>query len=181
MDMRRLIATLALLLMIHARTAHADDKSPALALGLSVGSTVGGFLLVGSLDSDSEGAPRELMVPAALMMVTGPSWGHVYTGDYDLAIGGTLLRLVGGAMMAEGMGDCVVDGSDPYSIDPPCEYPNKTPGLVAAGAVLVFGTALAEMIDAPLAAKRYNREHAVTVTPMTGPGHGYGLSLSGRF
>ncbi len=176
--MRLAVAITASLLVVHARTAQADDKSPALALGLSVGSTVGGFVLVGAIAGDSE-APRELLLPGVLAVVTGPSWGHVYTGDYDLAIGGTVLRLVGAAMVGEGRGKCVDNNSD--DIDHPCSYENKTPGLIAAGTILIVGTALAEMIDSPYAAKRYNREHAVTLTPTTTTNGGYGLALSGSF
>jgi len=178
--MRAALPIVALLLVLHAQAAHADEKSPGVALGLSVGSTAGGFLVLGTLAGDSEVASPELLVTAALTLVTGPSWGHLYTGDYDLAIGGTLIRLVGAAMVAEGLGRCVTDDSDPYAIDPPCNYENKTPGLVAAGAVLILGTAAAEIIDAPYAAKRYNREQ-VMLTPTATPNGGYGLALSGRF
>lgn len=174
--MRAIVVVIALL--VASSHAHADDtKSPGWALGLSVGGTVGGTLLLGSMAGDSE-APPSLLLTGALAMVTGPSWGHIYTGDYDLAVGGTLLRVVGFAMVKEGMGDCVAS-DDPYADLDDCEYENKKPGLAAAGTVIVIGAALAEIVDAPLAAKRHNRDLALT--PITTARGGYGLALSGTF
>lgn len=174
----RLAVLAVVCLTLAARTGHADDtKSPGWALGLPIGATVGGVLLVGAMAGDSE-APPELLVPAIGLAVTGPSWGHIYTHDYDLAIGGTLLRVLGVAMYAEGRGDCV---PDPDDLDGACiDYENDTPALMYAGVALVVGTALAEMIDAPFAAKRYNREHAVTIAPVVTKDQ-VGAMLVGRF
>jgi len=168
----------ALWLTLGTQPVRADDtKSPGWALGLPIGATVGGALLVGSMAEDSE-APPELVVLAAALAATGPSWGHVYTGDYDLAIGGTLLRLLGAAMIAEGRGDCIADHNN---IDGGCiDYENRTPGLLYGGLALVIGTSLAEIIDSPFAAKRYNCEHAVMLAPVVTPTQ-TGAMLVGRF
>lgn len=174
----RLALLAGLCLTLATRTVHADDtKSAGWALGLPIGATVGGALLVASMAGDSE-APPELLVPAVAIAFTGPSWGHLYTGDYDLAIGGTLLRVLGAAMIAEGRGDCV---PDPDEVDGNCiDFENDTPALLYAGVAIVVGTALAEVIDAPLAAQRYNREHAVTVAPVVTSDQ-VGAMFVGRF
>jgi len=170
---------IVLALLVAARPASADDtKSPGWALGLSIGGTVAGGMMLGALAGDSEAEGHQIL-PAALMLLTGPSWGHIYTGDYDLAVGGTLLRVVGLAMIKEGRGDCLPDPSEGASLDD-CVYEDPTPGLAAAGTILVLGTALAEIVDAPFAARRYNREHAVTLAPVADKGR-YGVALIGRF
>lgn len=171
---------IALVLVLVSSSARADDtKSPGWALTASVGGTVGGVLLFGAFASDSEASGSQLAT-GAFLFLTGPSWGHVYAGDYDLAIGGTLLRVAGFVMIAEGQGRCVPNDDPNGSLDD-CEHENPMPALAAVGGILVLGTALAEIIDAPFAAKRYNREHALSVTPITTASRGYGLALSGTF
>ena len=173
----RSAATVLTAVLLLAGTARADDtKSPGWALGLSVTGTVGGTLLTLALVGDSEAEPDQI-IPAAMIMVTGPSWGHVYTGDLDLAIGGSLLRVIGLAMVIEGTGDCDPSSSE---IDQPCERINGNRVLSSAGALLIAGVALAEIIDAPMAAERHNRGLSATVAPTVVNG-GYGLGIVGSF
>jgi len=61
-----------------------------LAFGLSAGGTVAGGVMLSTFAGDNQSEAYKI-IPSALILVTGPSWGRVYTGDYYLAIGGTAL------------------------------------------------------------------------------------------
>jgi hypothetical protein len=180
------IALVLLLLALAGRPSLADDasspvttsdtKSPGVAAALSIGGTlVGGVWLAGVAVQD--GPSGDAFIGPAAVLTVGPSLGHVYTGSYGLAAIGVAARVGGYLVTSAGAGHCEIDPND---IDG-CIRVGRNDALYYSGLALMVGGTLAELVDAPLSAQRYNREHAsVSVVPTAAPGS-MGLALVGSW
>ncbi len=153
------------------------ERSPGTALALSLGGTIGAYVLAtGSGLAESEG----LAATGALGAFLAPSFGHWYAGDPWTD--GLTLRLAGAGGVMVGalllLGECGFEGGD-------CD---ETPGAVllyGGAAAYVFGTIL-DIATAPGAAHKHNarlRERAArgwAVAP-TFTRDRAGLAIGGRF
>jgi hypothetical protein len=174
---------IAMLVVIATRTARADDdlepppptqtvvqRSPVTAELLSLGGTLGSFALFGI------GTRSATLVAASVAsLVITPSIGHIYAGEY--LTGGLGIRLVGELAVFYG-----ASLSCKYNEEHVCSGPTKEQvGWTLAGAgVLLVGVGF-DLVTAPGAAQRYNREHAqVTLVPIA-TDRSYGLALAGSF
>ena len=160
-----------------------DDKSPAVALGLSLLGTGAGVAALFAASHVDDGEMVGALGVAAL--VVGPSLGHLYAGEPGRAVRHAGVRL--GALAIMGAGLAMVLSS-------PCAFgsENECPeiredagvGLFLAGAFLGAGSAAYSVIDAPLAAARTNRAASSLVlapAPVLGPDRStaFGLVLTG--
>jgi hypothetical protein len=144
-----------------------DYKSPATAIGLSLGTTLAGagmLAVASSLDSET------LAIVGGTVLFVGPTAGQMYAGRvWNPGLG---VRLAGLAVGGVGLWLAVrcEDGCD--------NRDSREVGEVLAlgGALAYAGGSIYESIDAGRAATRYNR--SLTVTPVPG---GAAVSLSGRF
>ena len=169
-------------------------KSPATAFLTSLGVTAAGGLAIAVGSSVESG---ELAVGGGVLMLIGPSVGRWYGG----ARIGTLIGLVGrGAAVGLAIHGLHED-SQPVDvcdedIDFDCtkhdaaeeRHDRKARIFYASAAALWAGATIYDIVMAPLDARAFNREHAVTVAPtvLRGSGQGGaalvpGLALSGRF
>lgn len=166
-------------------------KSPALALGLGVGVTGAGFALSVAAASRHSPDPTPLMLAVGVTYI-GPSIGRWYGGG-SAAIG-LLTRAAGIGLIGWGIaedypiddcypdtpGDC--DGHDRAVT----ERDRKVKTLFFTGAALWIASSVYDFVQAPLDARAYNRERAVTVAPTVVSGQGGGalapgLAVSGQF
>jgi len=167
-------------------------KSPALALGLSLGtSALAGVVLAAG--QDNPGA----VTAGVVGLYVGPSFGRWYGGG-SAAIG-LLARLGGAGLMYAGINesmthpidDCVPDidlGEDCDAEDAAkAEQDRRVKRLIYTGAAIWIGATIYDIVRAPLDARDFNREHAVNVAPtvLRGGGQGGalvpGLAVQGRF
>ncbi|MDB4959273.1 MAG: hypothetical protein JWO36_6842 [Myxococcales bacterium] len=164
-----------------------DDsyRSPATAVALSLGVTLGGYgmaALGSSLDRHSgSSSPNALTSVGALVGLVGPSVGHLYAGDAwnrGLAIraSGLAAALVGVAVWFSG---CPLFGNH-------CDHGAEAVGvtLLFVGEGVYIGGSIYEIATAGRAAREYNAEHRIhtqiSIAPM--PIHdGGGMALIGRF
>ena len=156
-----------------------SHKSPPLAGGLAVVTTVVGWGLVAAGVADDSAGAVLVGVPLAAI---GPSVGHVYAGEYRHALITTSLRVAGLALAYYGVasstlcfGDSCPDGAG-----------HSNAGLSLLGVGIAAGVGLYDWIDAPSAARRANRRadaalRSVFVSPTVGAQGRVGLSLSGTF
>ncbi len=156
-----------------------SHKSPPLAGGLAVVTTVVGWGLVAAGVADDSAGAVLVGVPLAAI---GPSVGHVYAGEYRHALITTSLRVAGLALAYYGVasstscfGDSCPDGAG-----------KNNAGLSLLGVGIAAGVGLYDWIDAPSAARRANRRadaawRSVFVSPTVGAQGRVGLSLSGAF
>lgn len=182
-----------------SRTPPIDDatppapevKSESTATILALGTTLGGFALMGA------GADRgndHVMVAGMAMVLIGPSAGHFYAGETSHAVKMSLLR-TGGALVL-GMGLVASLTTEDVSAGAPCPTDSvsctttthghgdrRTPERMMwlGGGVLVAAT-LYDLWDAHNAARRTNEkaQRAWTIAPMIAPGAG-GFSVAGAF
>jgi hypothetical protein len=174
----RIVLVLVLLATLAGRSARADDrKSPEGAAALSIGATVVGGVWMAKVAATDGPDPDSFWAPAAILTV-GPSLGHFYTGSYGLGVLGIAARVGGALIASEGAGHCELDPNDSDG----CIRVGRNSAVLYTGEALMVGAALAEIIDAPLSANRYNSAHAtVQVFPMTGPDGRVGLAIGGTF
>ena len=156
-----------------------SHKSPPLAGGLAVVTTVVGWGLVAAGVADDSAGAVLVGVPLAAI---GPSVGHVYAGEYRHALITTSLRVAGLAQAYYGVaastvcfGDSCPDGAG-----------HRNARLSVLGVGIAAGVGLYDWIDAPSAARRANRRadaawRSVFVSPTVGAQGRVGLSLSGTF
>ena len=156
------------------------DRSPAVALGLSLGGTAVAY---GALFAAAEADSEALGWVAFGGMIVGPSLGHFYAGEVGRGLGHSGIRLgaagifVAGAMVA--FSDCFFTEEDE------CEG-SAGPAIMIGGAVLGVGSTIYSIVDAPRAARRANAaKHRVLITPapVVGPERstGFGLQLGSTF
>jgi hypothetical protein len=176
----RVIAFLLPLLL--AASAHADDAPPVpdersgtTALVLSGAGTALPVLLMATHEVQPGSIRDGIFTVGTIGLVLGPSVGHWYAGEgFSLGLG---LRLAGVAVALVGVSAAKSSCTDPPQNE--CGIAIGAYSVLAAG-TLVGAGAIYDVATAPRAAHRYNREHAITVTPM--PLHaGYGVGLAGRF
>jgi hypothetical protein len=126
----------------------AGEKSPGMALALSLGGTVGSFALAsvgGGVENDA------LATIGGLGMWVAPSFGHWYAGK--LWTHGLTMRMAGAGAIVVGavllIDDCVND-------EVGCD--GETPGfaLIIGGAGLFVIGGVYDIVTAPTSAHRYN-------------------------
>ena len=175
--MRRSLLALLLLLFLVAQ-AHAqspDDKSPAVAVGLSVGVTTAGVIALAS-GGDS------LRTLGLLTIFVGPSTGRWYAGDSSIS--GLGWRALGGATMVYGLVTALQDDCDEEDTTCDGTFESSAGLLMLAGAGLWVGSSIADVVLAERAARDWNTSHALALSPTsfaTPQGHANGLALTGRF
>ena len=165
-------------------TPPAERKSPAVALGWSLGLTaVGSAVLFGGLASDRAGPGLVFGTP---ILVIAPATGRWYAGGRSFP--GLLIRGVTGvtalAVIRSESLQCTDEcapGEDAHRLE------GQAKAIVYGAAAIFFASAVYDLVRAPLDAREFNREHAVTVAPtvLRGGGQGAalvpGLALSGSF
>jgi hypothetical protein len=161
-----------------------EEKSPGMALALSLGGTIGTIALASLGGDDGDGNPA-LGTIGALGLWVAPSFGHWYAGDgwttgLSYRLGGTGAILVGAIWAASSCNDGVDDGT---SRDDDCE----DPGLIVAGggAIAFVGGIIYDIATAPRAARQHNerqraRLQGLALQPAISRDH-TGFALSGRF
>lgn len=158
-----------------------DDRSPALALGLSLAGTAAGYAtLVAAGKTDSEG----LALVGLAGIVVGPSLGQIYAGEEGRAAGHSLVRVGAGGLMAAGAIMTVVDCLGEEQTD--CDG-SAGPWLMIGGAVVGIGSSIYSIVDSARAAERHNagrrRRFVLAPSPVMGPDRstGYGVQLGAPF
>lgn len=152
----------------------ADDKSPGAAVTLAIAGTALPFVAFAAAGNGDDGA---LVLAGLGGLIIGPSLGHFYAGDTRTGLvqagvrAGSMGLMLAGAIVL--LDECGFEG------DPEC---NETPGamMIIGGGVLVVGSAIYSIIDAPLAAHRHNQRGArlsLMPAPVTGPDRSVGLGL----
>ena len=158
-----------------------DDKSMGVAMGLSLGGTLGGLALAtGGILAD--GAPHDLRVgmfavggTAALVM---PTAGHWYArGSTQDGTVGSYLRLGGGALVMIG-GVALATGE--HEEDAPGDHSADIElGIVYAGLATMAAGAIVDIATTPAEVHRANRRrHSIDLSISPTPS---GFVVSGRF
>ena len=168
-------------------------KSPASAFLTSLGVTAGGGAAIAVAASTESG---ELAVAGGVAMFVGPSVGRWYAGARAGTVIGLAARAVALGLALEGLHEdaqpvdsCDDDLDDCTAHDAiEARQDRKARNLYISAAVLWAGSSVWDIVRAPLDARDFNREHAVTVAPTVMPGAGSGgaaltpgLVVSGRF
>jgi hypothetical protein len=141
------------------------QKSETTALVLSLGTTAAGVATI-ALAVDSQDESQAIL--GLGMALVGPSLGHLYAGELGHAVLFTGLRVGGLALAAAALDQ---GGRD-----------NET--IAAIGISLAGAATLYDLIDAPRAVDRYNREGGLLIMPTalpTSAGPAMGMSLGGSF
>jgi len=176
----RVIAVLLPLFL--AASAHADDAPPVpdersgtTALALSGAGTALPVLLIATHEVQPGSLRDGILTAGVIGLVLGPSVGHWYAAEgFDLGLG---LRLGGVVVGLLGVSSARSNCTQPPTNE--CGIGESAFAVLAAGSLIGAG-AIYDVATAPRAAHRYNREHAITVTPMPLRA-GYGIGLAGRF
>lgn len=158
------------------------DKSPGLALGLSLlGTTAGYATLFAAADSESDG----LWLLGFGGIVVGPSLGHFYAGELGRGVNHSLVRVGAAGVIFAG---ALVTFADCWGGDEEDSCSGAGPAIMVGGAVLGIGSSLYSIVDSPAAARRHNearRKHRLVVAPapVVGPDRstGYGVALGAQF
>jgi hypothetical protein len=162
----------------------AAHKSESVAVLLSLGVTTGGLVTLIAADSS------ELMWVGLAGMYLGPSTGQWYAGEHGgLGLG---LRALGAVGAVYGLSLALGAESDCFPDEPGCQEDRAradrqgTVGgvLMIGGAGLWIGSTIADVIFAKRAAERWNKRHAVSISPTaysSGSARMPGLVISGRF
>jgi hypothetical protein len=155
------------------------DKSPGVALGLSLLGTAGGYAAIAA---GSENGNEGLVWLGLGGILVGPSLGHFYAGESGRAIGHSLIRLGAVGTMFAG---AVITFADCWD-DEDGDCGSVGPVIIVGGAVLGVGSTVYSIADAPAAARRHNQERRrflLTPAPLVGPGRstGYGVALGATF
>ncbi|HEU5057468.1 MAG TPA: hypothetical protein VFU21_13120 [Kofleriaceae bacterium] len=156
------------------------DRSPGVALGLSLAGTAAGYgALLAAVQADSEA----LGWVAFGGMIVGPSLGHFYSGEVGRGLGHSGIRLgaagiivIGGAIA---FSDCF------FTEEEQCDG-SAGPLIMLGGAVLGVGSTVYSIVDAPRAASRANASRprlVITPAPVVGPERstGFGLQVGSSF
>jgi len=178
--MRSLIVVLVIAFATPAVAQPAtDEKSPSLAVGLSIGITTGGIVTLLAGDHQTS------MLIGLGAMYIGPSTGQWYAGE----VGGLGLaaRAVGGVALVYGLSQMLQSECDAEAGEDCSGAANR--GRLGAllfysGAGLWIGSSIADVVFAKRAADRWNQRHALTVAPTSfnsGAGRANGLVLTARF
>lgn len=147
--------------------AAAEEKSPSVAVSLSVGVTAAGLITFVS------GGGSVQMLGLGLMFI-GPSTGRWYAGEDGL--GGLGLRTLAAAGMVGGLVQVLRSDCD---TEEECGNGGAGGAMILGGAALWIGSSIAHVVFAERAARRWNENHALALTPTIG--NTTGLALTGRF
>lgn len=160
-----------------------DDKSPALALHLSLLGTGAGFgMMVAGARWDLSG----LSLAGFAVTLVGPSAGHFYAGESGRGLAHTGLRAGAVAAVLAGATWGIFDCFDVYGEDT-CDFSPGATALIIGGVALGAGSMIYSVYDAPRAARRHNtraRRLMLVPAPMTVQSSGqtgFGLHLGGQF
>jgi len=152
--------------------------SEGVALTLAIGGTLGSCaVMVGPLYFTNSDDAVWLAAAGALGTFLAPSFGHWYAGKYLTR--GVGLRAAGVLSLAAAVAVAVAEHSliaDEYS----AERSWKTEALALAGAALLLGGAVDDMVTTPRRVRQRNRARSVAIAPLASPGLA-GLALGGRF
>lgn len=169
-----------------ALTPRVSEKDPGAAVLISIGVTVGGFVLAGA--SKGEGG---LLLLGLGAMYVGPSTGQWYAGR----VGGIGLasRAVGAALLFTALTKYSTEGNDCLGYtDQECaaaeaqwRHDEKVAEVLGwTGIGLMVSSTLFDFVMAHRAATAWNREHQLAVTPTVLPaagGRAPGLTLQLTF
>lgn len=177
----------------HAEPLQLDDApaDPDTAQRLS---TIGSAIPLASIGigtlvwlEGSNNAIRDLgmgiAIGGAVAGIVTPSLGELYShhwlnGTMALRAGGLFVEFVGLVFASNSdVGDCA-------DTTGPCHLHASTIGLLGGGAALYLGATVLDIVEAPSAARAWNRRHAVQVVPTalrTPTSTAPGLVLSARF
>ena len=156
-----------------------DYRSPAVALGLSAGITVGGVALLATAsaiqpDNDTEVA---LVTSGLVLAAVGPTVGNIYAGKVWNR--GLQLRLAGLPTGLLGVG--IMVAANCY-----LGCPGSRKAMQIGGGVLLLGSLLyavgtvVEIVHAPYAAKQRNERRSIAIAPSIAPGNA-GVVIGGAF
>jgi hypothetical protein len=161
-----------------------DLKSESVATLLALGTTAAGFAtMYAAADSKIDGMAQV----GALLVLIGPSAGHIYAGETKHAVRMSLLRTAGVGIMMLGVVSMFSAGSD--CID--CGHSDNTGEklLIAGGLTFAIATAY-DIYDAHRAVRRSNERMtqqqrmwmlAPSAVAASSGGVAPALALSGRF
>lgn len=162
-----------------ASTAPAEEKSPSVAVALSVGVTAAGAVTLMASDNHT----ASLIGFGALFL--GPSTGQWYAGELGLL--GIGARALGGIGMVYGLSEILQSECD-VEAGENCSGASRRGDLGAVmmigGASLWVGSSIADVVFAKRAADRWNQRHALTMAPTAFTSGGQqvpGLVVAGRF
>ena len=152
----------------------ADDKSPGVAMGLALGGTA---LPIAAFFAAGDGDDGALVLVGLGALIIGPSMGHFYAGETQTGLvhagvrAGSMGLMLAGAIAL--LDECGWEGESEC---------NETPGtmMLVGGGILLVGSTIYSIIDAPLAAHRHNRRAArfsLMPAPVSGPDRSVGLGL----
>lgn len=135
-------------------------RNPSVALGLSLGITLGGAALLLGGASTHDGTVATLGVG---VMYFGPSTGHWYASEVGgIGLGLRALAVVGaGVALVRAYGDAECEGDEG-----PCpDDSTLITGLLVASATAWLGSTIYDIATAPRATRSWNRDHGVTFGP----------------
>jgi hypothetical protein len=165
------------------KEARRPRKSPPIALGVSLGVMgLGAGMLALGVAADSDA----VATAGAAAAFVGPTVGRLYAGK--LALGGLLVRTIGVGVIIHGAHERVTpdkcvpeEGIDCTRADKAAaDRERRGNRIMYAGAALLVGATLWDIVWAPLDAREFNRAHALAIAPTLMPG-GAGLALGGSF
>lgn len=144
----------------NAKASAPEQKSPELAVAISIGATLGSFALAAS------GSDTGLAI-GGIGLILGPSTGQWYSGR----IGGLGIASRAASVVLLGYGIALADtgGCEAWYTDAECSqvHTDETNGeyMIYAGLALWAGSTIFDFVMAHHAASNWNREHAVRVAP----------------
>ena len=144
-----------------------DDKSPAVALALSAGTTLAGIGMMAAGDGNRSAG---LTTAGLVAFAIGPTVGHAYAGHlFNPGLGVRALGAVAGVAGAVTILACGLDECHGGSAD-------AGVALLYGGGALIAAGSLYEIVTAPRAATEHNRRLHLAIVPARG-----GLGLAGTF
>jgi hypothetical protein len=164
----------------------AQDKDPATAMALSIGTPLAGTALI--LASDGNETVALLGLGA---MYFGPSTGQWYA--HRVGAIGLVARAAGAVLVVKGFTLADQQGNDCLGLsDAECAAAEKRwdkeerrgGAMLLTGAALWIGSTVFDVVMARRATRAWNREHSIAVTPTLVPatgGRAPGLSLQLQF
>lgn len=174
------LASLAVTSVAHADAGDEGPKDPNTALLLSLGGTaVSGALFLAGTRMDYEQGDH-LIEAGLLSSLVTPSLGEWYAGK-PLTVG---MGIRGASALAEIYG--IAEAFKCWD-DDPCSNDNGTAAVLIVGGLIGYGAGtIYDIVDAPNAARAYNRAHAtwqVTPTVMRTPSGDMhmGVGIGGAF
>jgi hypothetical protein len=175
-----------LLILLVASDARADRfdgkppapsrKSPAVLLGWSLGVTaVGSAVLFGGLATDRTAAGLGFGTPILVFapsIVRGSAGGPMFPGLLIRGLTGTVALTTIATRSLKCTDECA-PGEDRYYLE------GQEKAVVYGAAGIFFASLIWDVVQTPLDAREYNREHGFALMPTAVPG-GAGIALGGE-